>query len=74
MEKKTEDEVPERVVDMLISFINREEYSNSDVLDEVILNILPPTLEPNLPLITPLAELKTADFPPMDASFVVSSR
>jgi len=40
MEKKKEEDVPDRVVDMLISFINREEYSNSDIVDEVTLNIL----------------------------------
>jgi hypothetical protein len=40
MEKKSQEEVPDRVVDMLISYINREEYSNNSVFDEVTLNIL----------------------------------
>ncbi|CZR57239.1 uncharacterized protein PAC_07129 [Phialocephala subalpina] len=40
MEKKTQEEVPDRVVNMLVSFINRERYVNDDPLDEVTLNIL----------------------------------
>jgi hypothetical protein len=40
MDKKKEEDVPDRVVDMLISFINREEYANDNVLDEVTLNIV----------------------------------
>ncbi|KAK6584846.1 hypothetical protein PZA11_003070 [Diplocarpon coronariae] len=40
MEKKKEDDVPERVVDMLISWINREQYPNEDLFDEVTLHIL----------------------------------
>ena len=40
MDKKKEDDVPEKVVDMLISWINRENYSNKDPFDEVTLNIL----------------------------------
>ncbi len=40
MDKKTEEEVPDRVVDMLISFINCEAYENKDPLDEVTLNVL----------------------------------
>jgi hypothetical protein len=40
MEKKSQEEVPDRVIDMLISYINREEYSNNSVFDEVTLNIL----------------------------------
>jgi hypothetical protein len=40
MEKKKEEDVPDRVIDMLISYINREEYSNNNPLDEVTLNIL----------------------------------
>ncbi|KAH7342680.1 hypothetical protein BKA65DRAFT_552297 [Rhexocercosporidium sp. MPI-PUGE-AT-0058] len=40
MDKKKEDDVPDKVVDMLISWINREKYSNHDPFDEVTLNIL----------------------------------
>ncbi|KAK0125481.1 hypothetical protein ONS95_000511 [Cadophora gregata] len=40
MDKKKEDDVPDKVVDMLISWINRENYSNNDPFDEVTLNIL----------------------------------
>jgi hypothetical protein len=40
MEKKSEEEIPDRVVDMLISFINRDRYDNNSLLDEVKLNIL----------------------------------
>ena len=40
MEKKKEEDVPDRVIDMLISFINREEYTNENLLDEVTLNIV----------------------------------
>jgi hypothetical protein len=40
MEKKSEEEIPDRVVEMLISFINNEGYSNRNILHEVILNIL----------------------------------
>ena len=40
MDKKKEDDVPDKVVDMLISWINRENYSNKDPFDEVTLNIL----------------------------------
>jgi hypothetical protein len=40
MEKKSKEDVPDRVVDMLISFINREHYYNKNVLDEVTLCIL----------------------------------
>jgi hypothetical protein len=64
MEKKTEDEVPERVVDMLISFINREEYSNSDVLDEVILNILASNVGAKSTVDYSLSRIKDCGFPP----------
>ncbi|PVH89590.1 hypothetical protein DL98DRAFT_647329 [Cadophora sp. DSE1049] len=40
MDKKKEDDVPDKVVDMLISWINRENYANKDPFDEVTLNIL----------------------------------
>jgi hypothetical protein len=40
MEKKKDDQVPDRVVGMLIDFINGENYENHDPLDEVTLNIL----------------------------------
>lgn len=40
MDKKKEDVVPDRVVEMLVEFINREQYTCSDILDEVTLNIL----------------------------------
>ena len=40
MEKKSEEEIPDRVVDMLISFINRDRYDNNSLVDEVKLNIL----------------------------------
>jgi hypothetical protein len=40
MEKKKEEDVPDRVVDMLVSYINRETYTNDNVLDEVTLNIV----------------------------------
>lgn len=40
MDKKKEDDVPDKVVDMLISWINRERYDNKDSFDEVTLNIV----------------------------------
>lgn len=40
MDKKKEEDVPDKVVDMLLSWINRENYSNKDPFDEVTLNIL----------------------------------
>jgi hypothetical protein len=40
MEKKKDEQVPDRVVEMLINFINGEDYENHDALDEVRLNIL----------------------------------
>lgn len=40
MEKKSEEEVPNRVVNMLFAFINQEKYCNFDPLDEVTLCIL----------------------------------
>lgn len=40
MEKKSEEEIPDRIVDMLISFINRDRYENNSLVDEVKLNIL----------------------------------
>jgi hypothetical protein len=40
LEKKKDDIVPDHVIDMLISFINTEDYSNNSPLDEVTLNIL----------------------------------
>jgi hypothetical protein len=64
MEKKTEDEVPERVVDMLISFINREQYSNSDLLDEVILNILASNVGAKSTVDYSLGRIKDCGFPP----------
>jgi hypothetical protein len=40
MEKKETSDVPDRVVDMLVEFINHEGYRNEDILDEVTLCIL----------------------------------
>lgn len=40
LDKKSTDQIPENVVDLLISFINSNDYQNSDVVDEVTLNIL----------------------------------
>lgn len=40
MEKKSEEEIPDRIVDMLISFINRDRFENNSLVDEVKLNIL----------------------------------
>lgn len=40
MEKKKESDVPDRVVDLLLQFINREHYDNSNLLDEVTICIL----------------------------------
>lgn len=40
MDKKKEDDVPDKVVDMLISYINHEDYKNSNILDEITMNIL----------------------------------
>ena len=40
MEKKKEKDVPDRVVDMLVSFLNEEHYSNTSMVDEVTLNVL----------------------------------
>ncbi|KAF8852638.1 hypothetical protein BDZ45DRAFT_678233 [Acephala macrosclerotiorum] len=40
MEKKSQEEVPDRVVNMLVSFVNLENYRNDDPLDEITLNIL----------------------------------
>jgi hypothetical protein len=40
LDKKKEDVVPDRVIGMLVDFINCEDYKNSNVLDEVTLNIL----------------------------------
>ncbi|KAF4634544.1 hypothetical protein G7Y89_g3567 [Cudoniella acicularis] len=40
MDKKKEEVLPSRVLEMLISFINRETYKNNSPLDEVTLNIL----------------------------------
>jgi len=40
LEKKKEDAVPDRVIDMLFSYINRESYTNTNLFDEVTLNIL----------------------------------
>jgi hypothetical protein len=40
MDKKKDDQVPDRVVGMLIAYINGEDYENDDPLDEVTLNIL----------------------------------
>jgi hypothetical protein len=61
MEKKKEDQVPDRVVDMLISFINREEYSNNDILDEVKLNILASNVGAKSTVEYSLARLKKID-------------
>jgi hypothetical protein len=40
LEKKKEDTIPDAVIDMLFSFINREQYTNNSLIDEVTLNIL----------------------------------
>jgi hypothetical protein len=40
VEKKSEEEIPDQIVDMLISFINRDRYENNSLVDEVKLNIL----------------------------------
>ncbi|KUJ22017.1 uncharacterized protein LY89DRAFT_715021 [Mollisia scopiformis] len=40
LDKKSDEEVPMRVVDMLVAFINKEEYCNYDPLDEATLCIL----------------------------------
>lgn len=40
MEKKKESDVPDRVVDLLLQFINREHYDNDSPLDEVTVCIL----------------------------------
>lgn len=61
MEKKKEEEVPDRVVDMLISFINREEYLNGDLQDEVTLNILASNVGAKSTVDYSLARLKEID-------------
>ncbi len=40
MEKKSQEEVPDKCVEMVISFINRETYKNSCLTDEVIVNVI----------------------------------
>jgi hypothetical protein len=40
MDKKPEDVVPDRVIEMLVDYINHEGYTCRDLLDEVTLNIL----------------------------------
>lgn len=40
LDKKDEDTIPERVINMLFAFINEEEYCNGDPYDEVTLCIL----------------------------------
>ena len=40
VDKKAKEVLPNRVVEMLISFINREWYENDSVLDEVTMNVL----------------------------------
>lgn len=40
LDKKTKEQIPDRVVEMLIDFINVESYENFDLIDEVTLNIL----------------------------------
>jgi len=58
MEKKKERDVPDRVVDMLISFINREGYSNDNALDEVTVCILASSVGAKSALQHSLANLK----------------
>ena len=40
IDKKDEDTIPDKVVDLLINFINTDSYENSDIVDEVTLCIL----------------------------------
>lgn len=40
LEKKDTRQVPDKVVDLLLGFINTESYNNDDLVDEVTLNIL----------------------------------
>ncbi|KAE9370372.1 hypothetical protein N431DRAFT_484603 [Stipitochalara longipes BDJ] len=63
MDKKSEEEVPDRVVDMLVSFINREEYSNGDLVDEVRLNILASSVGAKSLVEYSLGQLKHSQLP-----------
>lgn len=40
LDKKNKDDVPDHVVDLLLDFINLDNYENNDPVDEVTLNIL----------------------------------
>ncbi len=59
MDKKKEDDVPEEVVDMLISWINTENYKNSNPFDEVTLHILASNVGCKSVLEQSIARLKT---------------
>ncbi|EPE33014.1 hypothetical protein GLAREA_06026 [Glarea lozoyensis ATCC 20868] len=40
MDKKKEDQIPSRIISLLINYINKESYSNDNVLDEVTLHVV----------------------------------
>jgi hypothetical protein len=74
MEKKSQEEVPDRVIDMLISYINREEYSNNSVFDEVTLNILASNVGAKSAVDYSLARLKdsTGDLDADELSLIIA--
>lgn len=72
---KKEDAVPDRVIDMLVSFINTESYYNPSLLDEVTLNILAFNAGAKSAVEYSLGRLKrgTEDESPKEAVSVVGS-
>lgn len=60
MDKKTEEQVPDHVVQMLIDFINAEECTGRTILEYVILNVLASNLGAKSAVEHSLSELKKA--------------